>query len=311
MPRTDLQYRAVKRPVSGVLLLDKPAGISSNSALQKAKRLYQAAKAGHTGNLDPFATGLLPVCLGEATKFSQFLLDADKTYRGTVRLGQTTATGDPEGKVLSRCPVDVSRAQVEQVLSRFVGTISQVPPMYSALKRDGKALYEYARQGVELEREAREVTIYDLQLDRFAGEELVITVRCSKGTYIRTLAEDIGQALGCGAHLTALRRTAIGEFAIEDAYTLEQLESMGTEQRDACLLPADSLLQGFPEVELDVDSAFYLGRGQAVWLPRTTADGMVRLYDGRRRFLGIGEVTGEGKIAPRRLVVFPPVQKAC
>jgi tRNA pseudouridine55 synthase len=291
--------------VSGVLLLDKPAGISSNSALQKAKRLYQAAKAGHTGNLDPFATGLLPVCLGEATKFSQFLLDADKTYQGRAHLGQTTTTGDPEGEVLSRSPVDVSQAQVEQVLSRFMGRISQVPPMYSALKRDGKALYEYARQGIDLEREAREVTIYDLQLDRFAGDELVITVRCSKGTYIRTLAEDIGKALGCGAYLEALRRTAIGEFAIEDAKTLEQLDGMSLEQRDACLLPADSLLQGFPKVELDADSAFYLGRGQEVWLPRTAVDGTVRLYDDRRRFLGIGEVTGEGKIAPRRLVVFP------
>lgn len=302
-----LQYKAVKRPVSGVLLLDKPAGISSNSALQKAKRLYQAAKAGHTGNLDPFATGLLPVCLGEATKFSQFLLDADKTYQGWVRLGQTTTTGDPEGEVLSRSPVDVGLAQVEQVLSRFVGRISQVPPMYSALKRDGKPLYEYARQGVELEREAREVTIYDLRLDRFAGEELVITVRVSKGTYIRTLAEDIGKALGCGAYLEALRRTAIGEFALGDAKTLEQLDGMSLEERDAWLLPADSLLQGFPEVELDADSAFYLGRGQEVWLPRTAVDGVVRLYDDKRRFLGIGEVTGEGKIAPRRLVVFPSV----
>jgi tRNA pseudouridine 55 synthase len=302
-----LQYKAVKRPVSGVLLLDKPAGISSNSALQKAKRLYQAAKAGHTGNLDPFATGLLPVCLGEATKFSQFLLDADKTYQGWVRLGQTTTTGDPEGEVLSRSPVDVGLAQVEQVLSRFVGRISQVPPMYSALKRDGKPLYEYARQGVEVEREAREVTIYDLRLDRFAGEEVVITVRCSKGTYIRTLAEDIGKALGCGAYLEALRRTAIGGFAIGDAKTLEQLDGVSLEERDAWLLPADSLLQGFPQVELDADSAFYLGRGQEVWLPRTAVDGVVRLYDDKRRFLGIGEVTGEGKIAPRRLVVFPSV----
>lgn len=302
-----MQYKAVKRPVSGVLLLDKPAGISANFALQKAKRLYQAAKAGHTGTLDPFATGLLPVCLGEATKFSQFLLDADKTYQGWVRLGQTTTTGDPEGEVLSLQPVDVSQAQVEQVLNRFVGRISQIPPMYSALKRDGKALYEYARQGVEVERAPREVMIYDLRLDRFAGEELVITVRCSKGTYIRTLAEDIGKALGCGAYLEALRRTAIGEFVVEHAKTLEQLDGMSMEQRDGCLLSEDSLLQGFPEVELDADSAFYLGRGQEVWLPRTAVDGTVRLYDDKRRFLGIGEVTEEGKIAPRRLVVFPTV----
>lgn len=302
-----MQYRAVKRPVSGVLLLDKPAGISSNLALQKAKRLYQAAKAGHTGNLDPFATGLLPVCLGEATKFSQFLLDADKTYQAWVRLGQTTTTGDPEGEVVSSRPVNVTQAQVEEVMGRFVGAISQVPPMYSALKRDGKALYEYARQGIEVEREARQVTIYDLRLDSFAGDELVITARVSKGTYIRTLAEDVGEALGCGAYLTALRRTAIGEFAVAQAKTLEQLDDMSMEDRDACLLAADVLLQGVPEVELDTESAFYLGRGQEVWVPRTAVSGTVRLYDSQRRFLGIGEVTGEGKIAPRRLVVFPSV----
>jgi tRNA pseudouridine55 synthase len=301
-----LQYKAVKRPISGVLLLDKPAGISSNTALQKAKRLYQAAKAGHTGNLDPFATGLLPVCLGEATKFSQFLLDADKTYQGLIRLGQTTTTGDPEGEVLSRQAVEVNLEQVQEVLRRFVGKISQVPPMYSALKRDGKALYEYARQGVEVARAAREVSIYSLSLDRFEGEEMLITVSCSKGTYIRTLAEDIGKALGCGAYLQALRRTAIGEFAVADALTLEQLEAMPMEERDARLLPADSLLQGYPQAQLDADSVFYLQRGQAVWLPRVAAQGVVRLYDDKNRFLGIGDVTEEGKIAPRRLVVFPP-----
>ncbi len=301
-----MQYKAVKRPISGVLLLDKPAGISSNTALQKAKRLYQAAKAGHTGNLDPFATGLLPVCLGEATKFSQFLLDADKTYQGLIRLGQTTTTGDPEGEVLSRQAVEVNLEQVQEVLRRFVGKISQVPPMYSALKRDGKALYEYARQGVEVARAAREVSIYSLSLDRFEGEEMLITVSCSKGTYIRTLAEDIGKALGCGAYLQALRRTAIGEFAVADALTLEQLEAMPMEERDARLLPADSLLQGYPQAQLDADSVFYLQRGQAVWLPRVAAQGVVRLYDDKNRFLGIGDVTEEGKIAPRRLVVFPP-----
>ncbi len=300
-----MQYRAVKRPVSGVLLLDKPAGISSNTALQKAKRLYQAAKAGHTGNLDPFATGLLPVCLGEATKFSQFLLDADKTYQGLIRLGQTTTTGDPEGEVLTRQEVRVGLEQVRQVLERFIGKISQVPPMYSALKRDGKALYEYARQGLEVERAPREVTIYGLILERFAGDELLVTVSCSKGTYIRTLAEDIGKALGCGAYLQSLRRTAIGEFAIKDAFTLERLEAMTVEERDARLLSGDSLLQGHPQVVLDKDSVFYLQRGQAVWLPRVTEQGVVRLYDEAGLFLGIGEVTEEGKIAPRRLVVFP------
>jgi len=301
-----LQYRAVKRPVSGVLLLDKPAGISSNTALQKAKRLYQAAKAGHTGNLDPFATGLLPVCFGEATKFSQFLLDADKTYQGLIRLGQTTTTGDPEGEVLTRQDVRVGLEQVRQVLERFIGKISQVPPMYSALKRDGKALYEYARQGLEVERAPREVTIYSLILERFEGDELLVTVSCSKGTYIRTLAEDIGKTLGCGAYLQALRRIAIGEFEIKDAFTLEQLEVMTVEERDALLLSGDSLLQGYPQVVLDKDSVFYLQRGQAVWLPRITEQGVVRLYDETGLFLGIGEVTEDGKVAPRRLVVFPP-----
>ena len=301
-----MQYRAVKRPVSGVLLLDKPAGISSNTALQKAKRLYQAAKAGHTGNLDPFATGLLPVCLGEATKFSQFLLDADKTYQGLIRLGQTTTTGDPEGEVLTRQEVRVGLEQVRQVLERFIGKISQVPPMYSALKRDGKALYEYARQGLEVERAPREVTIYSLILERFEGDELLVTVSCSKGTYIRTLAEDIGKALGCGAYLQTLRRTAIGEFEIQNALTLEQLEAMTVEERDASLLSGDSLLQGYPQAVLDKDSVFYLQRGQAVWLPRVAERGVVRLYDGTGLFLGIGEVTEDGKVAPRRLVVFPP-----
>lgn len=301
-----MQYRAVKRPVSGVLLLDKPAGISSNTALQKAKRLYQAAKAGHTGNLDPFATGLLPVCFGEATKFSQFLLDADKTYQGLIRLGQTTTTGDPEGEVLTRQDVRVGLEQVRQVLERFIGKISQVPPMYSALKRDGKALYEYARQGLEVERAPREVTIYSLILERFEGDELLVTVSCSKGTYIRTLAEDIGKTLGCGAYLQALRRIAIGEFEIKDAFTLEQLEVMTVEERDALLLSGDSLLQGYPQVVLDKDSVFYLQRGQAVWLPRITEQGVVRLYDETGLFLGIGEVTEDGKVAPRRLVVFPP-----
>ena len=292
--------------MSGVLLLDKPAGISSNTALQKAKRLYQAAKAGHTGNLDPFATGLLPVCFGEATKFSQFLLDADKTYQGLIRLGQTTTTGDPEGEVLTRQDVRVGLEQVRQVLERFIGKISQVPPMYSALKRDGKALYEYARQGLEVERAPREVTIYSLILERFEGDELLVTVSCSKGTYIRTLAEDIGKTLGCGAYLQALRRIAIGEFEIKDAFTLEQLEVMTVEERDALLLSGDSLLQGYPQVVLDKDSVFYLQRGQAVWLPRITEQGVVRLYDETGLFLGIGEVTEDGKVAPRRLVVFPP-----
>ena len=225
-----LQVKRIKRSITGVLLLDKPFGISSNAALQQVKRLYQAAKAGHTGNLDPIATGLLPICLGEATKFSQYLLDANKTYKARFKLGQTTSTGDSEGDVLTSQPVNVTLAQVENVLHRFVGKISQVPPMYSALKHQGKALYTYARAGVEIERPAREVTIYSLHLDEFNGDELVVTVACSKGTYVRVLAEDIGAALGCGAYMSELRRTEIGEFNILHAQTIAQLESINQEE---------------------------------------------------------------------------------
>lgn len=298
-----LQKKRIKRPVSGVLLLDKPAGISSNAALQQAKRLYQAAKAGHTGNLDPIATGLLPVCLGEATKFSQFLLDANKTYQAVFALGQTTSTGDSEGEVLSRKPANVTQAQAEHVLRQFVGQIQQVPPMYSALKHQGRALYSYARAGIEIEREPREVTIYSLGLDAFENDELHVTVTCSKGTYIRVLAEDVGLALGCGAFMKALRRTAIGGFEIMQAVTLEQLEQMSLEQRDARLLPADCLLAGMAKVELDGDSTHYVRQGQSVWQAKLPDKGLVRLYGKGVGFLGTGEITADGKVAPRRLVV--------
>lgn len=286
-----------------MLLLDKPFGISSNNALQQARRLYQAEKAGHTGNLDPLATGMLPLCLGEATKFSQFLLDANKTYQAVVKLGQTTATGDSEGEVLSTHPVNVSRSQVEKVLQSFVGTISQVPPMHSALKHQGKALYTYARAGVEIERKPREVTIYQLGLDEFNGDELTITVSCSKGTYIRVLAEDIGKALGCGAYMSALRRTVIGAFQLNRAVTLTQLEVLDLAERDALLLPVDALIETMPKVVLDSESAHYLKQGQAIWRAKQTTGAILRLYDDQDCFLGIGEVMLDGKIAPKRLVV--------
>lgn len=298
-----MQFKRIKRPISGVLLLDKPFGISSNAALQHAKRLYQAAKAGHTGNLDPIATGLLPVCFGEATKFSQFLLDANKTYQAAFKLGQTTTTGDSEGEVISRCLVNLSRKQVEQALQQFIGPILQVPPMYSALKFQGKALYTYARAGVEIEREAREVRIYRLTLDAFSGDELTVTVECSKGTYIRVLGEDIGRALGCGAFMQALRRTHTGGFEIGRAVTLEQLEAMNLDDRDARLLPPDCLLSAFPKVSLDGESAYYFRQGQAIWLPKQQHQGVVVLYDEKQSLLGIGEVAPDGKIAPKRLVV--------
>lgn len=298
-----LQTKRVKRKISGVLLLDKPAGPSSNAALQHAKRLFQAEKAGHTGNLDPIATGLLPLCFGEATKFSQFLLDSNKSYQALIKLGQTTTTGDDEGEVLTQQRVDLSRAQVEAVFPKFVGRITQIPPMYSALKYQGKALYSYARAGVEVDRQPREVTIYDLQLDAFAGDELRVTVTCSKGTYIRVLAEDIGRALGCGAFMKALRRTRTGSFDLAQAVTLPQLEAMDLQQRDALLLPPDCLLQGLDAVTLDAVSAYYLGQGQPIWRPKQSVGATLRVYDDNERFLGIGEVTTDGKIAPKRLVV--------
>lgn len=297
-----MQFKRIKRPISGVLLLDKPAGISSNGALQVAKRLYQAAKAGHTGNLDPIATGLLPVCFGEATKFSQFLLDANKTYQAVFKLGLTTTTGDAEGEVTSRCPVSLSRAQVEQALQQFIGPILQVPPMYSALKHQGKALYTYARAGVEIERTAREITIYDLALDDFSGNELTVTVACSKGTYIRVLGEDLGRALGCGAFMQALRRTRIGGFEIGRGVTLEHLEGLSPEARDRQLLPPDCLVSGFPKVTLDRESAYYFRQGQAIWLPKQSHTGLMVLYDEKQDLIGMGEVAADGKIAPKRLV---------
>ncbi|MDD5404902.1 MAG: tRNA pseudouridine(55) synthase TruB [Sulfuricella sp.] len=297
------QFKRIKRAISGVLLLDKACGISSNTALQQVKRLFQAEKAGHTGSLDPLATGLLPLCFGEATKFSQYLLDADKVYRAVIKLGITTTTGDAEGEIISQCPVTQNLLQVEQVLRKFIGSLQQTPPMYSALKYQGKALYTYARAGIEIEREAREITVYTLALDELSGDELTVTVSCSKGTYIRVLAEDIGAELGCGAHLKALRRTATGGFDIAHAMTLSQLERMTPEQRDACLLPADCLLGELPKVILDSESTYYVRQGQEVWQAKQPLTGLVRLYGADNAFLGLGEITDAGKIAPRRLLL--------
>lgn len=298
-----MQQKRLKRMVSGVLLLDKPAGFSSNQALQRAKRLYAAAKAGHTGNLDPAATGLLPVCFGEATKFSHCLLEADKTYNAGIRLGITTTTGDAEGDVLQRNSVEVSQQDVERVLACFHGKLYQVPPMYSALKHKGKALYEYARAGVEIERASRQVTIHSIELNSFKGEMLEITVSCSKGTYIRTLSEDIGIALGCGAYLAGLRRLVTGSFDISQTQTLEQIEQMTLEQRDARLLPADMLLMDLPAVEVDEGDAYSLRRGQAIWKTGRGECGMLRLYGPERAFFGVGEILEDGRVAPRRLLV--------
>ncbi len=298
-----MQYRRPKKNISGVLLLDKPLGYSSNQALQKIKLLYQAAKAGHTGTLDPLATGLLPLCFGEATKFAHFLTDADKVYIATVKFGITTNTGDAEGQVLSVKDVNISKMQLEQVCSQFLGVISQVPPMYSALKHEGKAMYEYARAGVEIERAARAVTIHNIEINAFDRDVATITVKCSKGTYIRTLAEDIGAQIGCGAHLIGLRRTATANYHINQAITIEQFEAMSVAQRALLLRPADSAVEHLPEITLDIDSAFYLQQGQAILHSGNIPEGLIRLYNEQGEFLGLGEQQSDGKIAPKRLIV--------
>ena len=292
---------APRRRVDGVLLLDKASGMTSNDALQKARRLYNAAKAGHTGTLDPLATGLLPLCFGEATKFAGELLDADKAYVAGVQLGATTDTADAEGRVLETRPVDVSEPQLREVLARFVGEIDQVPPMHSALKRDGKPLYEYARAGIEVERAARRITIHEIRLLGLEGTRFDIEVACSKGTYIRTLAADIGEALGCGAHLATLRRTRIGDLRLEGAVTLAELEGLPPEQRDARLAPADALLADLPRVDLDANEAGRVRHGQGI---RSTAaaGSRMRLYAAGGSFVGLGEVSADGWLNPRRLV---------
>lgn len=298
-----MQFKRIKKNINGVLLLDKPIGYSSNQALQKAKWLLQAAKAGHTGTLDPLATGLLPLCFGEATKFAHYLTDADKTYFATIKLGITTNTGDAEGEVITTKPVNVSQAQFEQACKQFVGEISQTPPMYSALKHEGKALYEYARAGVEIERKSRLITIHSITQNAFEHDVASITVTCSKGTYIRTLAEDIGNVLGCGAHLIGLRRTATANYNITQTITLEQFEAMTAEQRIAALMPLDSAVLHLPAITLDADSSFYLQQGQAIWQSGKIPQGLIRLYTEQAHFLGLGEQQSDGKITPKRLIV--------
>ena len=299
------QRKIVRRVVDGVLLLDKPTGMSSNGALQAARRLLSAAKAGHTGTLDPMASGLLPLTFGEATKFSQMLLDADKVYEAVVQLGVETDSGDAEGVVIATRPVAVAQDALEAVLARFRGPIEQVPPMYSALKRDGKALYEYAREGIELEREARRVTIHALELLDFAGERFTIRVHCSKGTYIRSLAMDIGTALGCGAHLAGLRRTAIGAFGLSAAVTLAQLEAVPQCERDGLLAPADALVATFPALTLDADGARALLQGRVLTQPCGAPGESVRVY-GPSGFLGLGRWQEDGRLAARRLIATAP-----
>jgi tRNA pseudouridine55 synthase len=296
--------------VDGVLLLDKPVGLSSNDALIRAKRVLNAKKAGHTGTLDPFATGLLPLCFGEATKFSQDLLEADKTYEATVHLGIMTNTGDTEGEAIETLPVDVTVAQIEAALARFRGPIMQVPPMYSALKRDGKAYYEYAREGITLEREARPVTIHALEFMSYEAPMLKIRVTCSKGTYVRVLGEDIGAALGCGAHLNALRRTQVGPLTIDGMITMEALQAHASPL--TLLAPVDALLSSFPALELTPELAVRFLQGQRLALGKEAAVvvpaelGRVRVYS-EGKLLGTAQLQEYAILAPERLIAKPAI----
>ncbi|NUU66913.1 tRNA pseudouridine(55) synthase TruB [Enterobacteriaceae bacterium BIT-l23] len=302
------------RDIHGVLLLDKPGGLSSNDALQKVKRLYRANRAGHTGALDPLATGMLPICLGEATKFSRYLLDTDKRYRVIARLGQRTDTSDADGQVVEERPVNFSAAELAQALESFRGETQQVPSMYSALKHQGRPLYEYARQGIEVPREPRPIVVYELLFIRHEGDELELEIHCSKGTYIRTIIDDLGEKLGCGAHVIFLRRLAVGRYPTERMVTLEQLnalvaraeaeESDSAALLDPLLMPMDSPAADFPVVNLLSEVAFWFKNGQPVRVNGAPAEGLVRVTEGEEhKFIGMAEIADDGRVAPRRLVV--------
>jgi tRNA pseudouridine55 synthase len=301
------------RDVSGVLVVDKPRDMSSNDAVQAVKRIYRARKVGHTGSLDPLATGVLPLCLGEATKLSQFLLDSDKEYRARIKLGIRTDSGDAAGQVLAERPVDgVDRAAIERELQRFRGEIEQVPSMFSAIKHHGQPLYKLARQGIEVERKARRVTIHRNELVAFEGDEFELLIHCSKGTYVRTIAEDIGERLGCGAHVCALRRLRAGPYGEADMVDLPTLERVrehgGYDALDALLLPLSSAVSNWPVVSLSDATAFYIRQGQPVLVPHAPTSGRVQLReqstDGSTGlFIGVGEILDDGRVAPRRLVL--------
>ncbi|WP_323658302.1 tRNA pseudouridine(55) synthase TruB [Pectobacterium versatile] len=306
------------RDVHGVLLLDKPQGVSSNDVLQKVKRIFNSNRAGHTGALDPLATGMLPICLGEATKFSQYLLDSDKRYRVIARLGQRTDTSDADGNVIEERAIGFSATDLDQALEGFRGTTQQVPSMYSALKYQGRKLYEYARQGLTVPREAREITVYELQFIRWEGDELELEIHCSKGTYIRTIIDDLGEKLGCGAHVIYLRRLQVATYPTERMVTLEQLAALAEQAQtqehplslslDPLLMPMESPVIDFPEVNLTPVVAGYLKLGQAVQAANAPLNGMVRITEGdEHKFIGMGEIDSDGRVAPRRLVVEFPV----
>lgn len=301
------QRRSDQRDVNGLLLLDKPIGLTSNGALQRVKRLYKARKAGHTGSLDPLASGMLPLCFGQATKLSAYLLDADKTYRVTARFGARTDTADADGSVVEESPVTgVDRGTLEAALDGFRGDILQVPPMYSALKKDGKRLYELAREGQEVERAARPVTIFDLDIEAYDPEEPVLMVRCSKGTYVRTLVEDIAAAAGTLGHVAALRRLTVEPFPEDGLVTMDELEGAaeaGEEDLERLLRPIDEAISAWPAVYLNGDQAHYLLQGHPVHARTDAECGLVRLYDDQRRFVGVGELLRDGRLAPKRLFV--------
>ena len=293
------------RQVNGILLFDKPKGVSSNKALQQVKKIYNAQKAGHTGSLDPLATGLLPICFGEATKVSAFLLDADKRYQVKIKLGEKTSTADAEGNVIeSRSVEGIDVADVKQLLPVFTGKIQQLPPMYSALKHDGQRLYKLARQGLEVDRKPREISIYALELVEFNLPEIVLDVHCSKGTYVRTLAEDIGEHLGCGAHVLELKRTSVGHFDAPSVSMKELLQTaeQGFDSLDDLLLPVDAALTHWRKVQLTGDIAFYIKQGQAVMVPKAPTEGFVRLYGPDNVFIGVGLIQPDGMVAPKRMI---------
>ena len=295
------------RKLNGILLLDKPIGLSSNEALQRVKRMYNAQKAGHTGSLDPLASGLLPVCFGEATKLSAFLLDADKSYRTECVLGEKTSTGDAEGEIIETRPIpDFSKAQILEVLDSFVGTIEQLPPMYSALKKDGQPLYKLARQGIEVDRAARNVTIFNINLLANSLNRLTIDVHCSKGTYVRTLVEDIGEKLGCGAYVSSLTRNSVGVFQLRNGIGLSQVEALRDDKAfaamDEQIIPMENALTDWPSIELSDDAAYYLKQGQPVLVPKAPTEGLVCLFKHKGDFLGIGQIQDDGLVAPKRLL---------
>jgi tRNA pseudouridine55 synthase len=299
--------RLPPKKINGIVLLDKPLNMTSNQALQKVKRIFNAKKAGHTGSLDPLATGMLPICFGEATKFSQFLLESDKTYQVVAKLGVKTTTGDAEGSILETRPIPAfTREQIEGLLAKFLGPQQQIPPMFSAIKYQGKPLYELARMGIEIERKSRFINIHALQLTEMSPEFLHIFIHCSKGTYVRTLVEDIGELLGCGAHVSGLHRGAVMPYQHSKMYSLEALETLnaelGPEVLKECLLPLESSVDYLPQVKLSTSALFYIRMGQPIMAPQLPTNGFVRIYGTAGEFIGVGEIQEDGLLAPRRLV---------